>query len=382
MELLFKPEHCKTVATFFRFTTNLRGINAKTEPYHYPIPDATDVYHYTRGSRYYSSVDFRDAFFTVALAEEDRDKTAFTTPQGRYEWCVLPQGMINSSRLYSKVTLEALQHIPRTELINYIDDSMPHSRRFMKHTQILQKMYDAMRLKTMVCKIEKSHLGFNQIKSLGHIISEYSRVPDPKLVSRSLAVAPLEDLQGNREYVPRLSTIIAALQDLTCKSELSVKERWTNEHLLAFNAAKHALTSAPCLLTVDTTKPFVIHTDACKAGRGLGAVLLQQNQEVKWRPVAYHSTRLTEAERAHSATDLEAMASVYAIRHWSPYLRLSKFTAVVDQHALIWLVTRPARTSNGRILHWIADLMEYHFDIVHRAGKLHVDADDNYSEFL
>ena len=86
-------------------------------------------------------------------------------------------------------------------------------------------------------------------------------------------------------------------------------------------------------------------------------------------------TRLTEAERAHSATELEAMSLVYAIRHWSPYLRTQKFTAIVDHHALVWLVTRPARTSNGRILHWIADLMEYRFDIVHRAGKQHVDAD-------
>ena len=101
MELLFKPEHYKTVATFFRFITNLRGVNAKTEPYQYPIPDATDVYHYTRGSRYYSSVDFRGTFFTVALAEKDRYKTAFTMSQGRYEWCVLPQGMIYSSRLYT-----------------------------------------------------------------------------------------------------------------------------------------------------------------------------------------------------------------------------------------------------------------------------------------
>ena len=385
MEELFKPEHYKTVATFFRFTTNLRGINAKTEPYHFPIPDATDVYHYTRGSRYYSSVDFRDAFFTVALAEEDRDKTAFTTPFGRYEWCVLPMGMINSSRLYSKVTLEALKHIPRTELINYIDDSMPHSRRFLKHMEILQRMYEAMREKTMVCKIEKSHLGFNQMKSLGHIISDMGRMPDPKLVSKLLAIAPPKDLQGirsflgvlnfNREYIPNISHIIAALQDLTCKDPRSIEERWTDDHTKSFNAAKHALTNAPCLLTIDPTKPFTIHTDACKAGRGLGSVLLQQNHEGKWRPVAYHSTRLTEAERAHSATELEAMALVYAIRHWSPYLRLQKFTAVVDHHALIWLVTRPARTSNGRILHWIADLMEYHFDIVHRAGKLHVDAD-------
>ena len=86
----------------------------------------------------------------MALAEEDRVKTAFTTPFGRYKWCVLPTGIINS-----KVTLEALKHIPRTELINYLDDSMPHSRRFLKHLEVLQQMYEAMREKTMVCKIEK-----------------------------------------------------------------------------------------------------------------------------------------------------------------------------------------------------------------------------------
>ena len=96
----------------------------------------------------------------MALAEKDRDKTVFTTLFGRYEWCVLPMGMINSNRLYSKVTLEALKHIPRTESINYIHDSMPHSRRFL-NKKILQQMYEAMRDKTTVSKIEKSFLGFN-----------------------------------------------------------------------------------------------------------------------------------------------------------------------------------------------------------------------------
>ena len=122
-------------------------------------------------------------------------------------------------------------------------------------------------------------------------------------------------------------------------------------------------------------KPFIIHTDACKVGRGLGAVLLKQSFKNDWRPVAYYSNKLTEVERAHSATELEAMSLVMAIRHWAPYLRIAKFTAVVDHHALIFLITKPAKTNNGRILHWISDLLEFHFDVVHRAGKLHLDAD-------
>ena len=61
---MFKPEHYKEVGTFFLVTTNLEI------------------------SKYYSLVDFRDVFFAVELTEENNDKTAFTTPYGRFdmEW--------------------------------------------------------------------------------------------------------------------------------------------------------------------------------------------------------------------------------------------------------------------------------------------------------
>jgi hypothetical protein len=54
---------------------------------------------------------------------------------------------------------------------------------------------------------------------------------------------------------------------------------------------------------------------------------------------------------------------------------VQKFTARVDHHALIWLVTRPAKTANGRILHWNYVLQEFHFDVIHRARVEHLDAD-------
>ena len=79
---------------------------------------------------------------------------------------------------------------------------------------------------------------------------------------------------------------------------MSAEERWTELHTKLFEAAKYALTTAPC-----PTKPFEIHTDACEAVQGLGSILLQQNSNKQWRPVAYHSNRLTKAERAHSATE-------------------------------------------------------------------------------
>ena len=228
--------------------------------------------------------------------------------------------MVNSSRLYSKVTLEAFQHILKTKLINYIDDTMVHNGAFLDHFDTLREIYYFMDTKKMVCKIKKSHLGYDQMKSLGHIISEYGCSSDPKLVTKLLNIAPPTDITGvhaflgllnfNRKYIPNFNSIIGLIQELTCKSELTIEQRWTDAHLEAIDAGKHALTNTPCLLTIDTTKPFVIHTDACKVGRGLGAVLLQQNFKNDWRPVAYYSNKLTEAERGHSATELEAMSFV------------------------------------------------------------------------
>ena len=90
------------------------------------------------------------------------------------------------------------------------------------------------------------------------------------------------------------------------------KER---SHGKAFRDAKLALSSAPCTLQIDITKPFYIHVDSCKNGRGPGAILLQQNDQGDWRPVSYFSCRLRKGEQAWSATELEAMGLVYAIRY-------------------------------------------------------------------
>jgi hypothetical protein len=45
-------------------------------------------------------------------------------------------------------------------------------------------------------------------------------------------------------------------------------------------------------MAIDVAKPFVIHVDSCKNGRGPGAVLLQYNDQSELRPVAYFSCRL------------------------------------------------------------------------------------------
>ena len=389
-EEMYKPSNYKEVATWYRLTNNLKALNDITIPYRYPMPDQNDPKHFTKGSRYWSVTDIKDAFFCVNLHPDDRDKTAFTTPRGRFRFTVMPQGAMNSPTFFSNVAQDTFSHIPKSELLNFIDDTTNHSRTFVKHLVTQQAMYDALRSKRLIMKISKSHFLQDSVRCLGHIFSEFGHTPDPNHITAITEMAPPTDQTGvrsflgllnyNNKYIPRYSELVGPLNDLLRKETngvpTDVVALWDDAvHGEAFRRAKVALTSAPCMMAIDVAKPFVIHVDSCKNGRGPGAVLLQYNDQSELRPVAYFSCRLRKGETSWSATELEAMGLVYAIRYWSPYLKVQKFTAVVDHHALIWLVTRPAKTANGRILHWISDLQEYHFDIIHKAGVKHIDAD-------
>jgi hypothetical protein len=110
-----------------------------------------------------------------------------------------------------------------------------------------------------------------------------------------------------REYINELSSLLASLQDLI-KKGVNVKSSCKDEtHGAALRKLKCILTSRPVLLNIHPNKPFRIHVDACRRGRGIGAVLLQQTNDNggRWQPVAYWSLKLTNTEMKYSATDLE-----------------------------------------------------------------------------
>ena len=65
-----------------------------------------------------------------------------------------------------------------------------------------------------------------------------------------------------------------------------------------------------------------------------------------------------------------------AIQHWSTYLNnCASFDVVTDHYALVYLVTKPIRDSNGRLMRYIMDIQQYSFAVIHRKGGSHLDAD-------
>lgn len=91
--------------------------------------------------------------------------------------------------------------------------------------------------------------------------------------------------------------------------------KWTEETETAFKTLRSALSANDFLLAPDQSKPFILATDA--SYKGVGAVLSQHDAQERERPVAYFSKKLEKYQLNYTVTELELLAIVLAVQHFS-----------------------------------------------------------------
>jgi len=96
-------------------------------------------------------------------------------------------------------------------------------------------------------------------------------MPEPK--NKEDVKRLLGFIQSLSRYLPKLSTVDAPLRELE-KSD--VLFHWDYPQKESFKKIKQLVSQAPVLQYYDVTKPVTIQCDA--SGKGLGAVLLQDNK--------------------------------------------------------------------------------------------------------
>eukprot|EP00854_Cymbomonas_tetramitiformis_P021704 gene21704-biopygen22412 len=146
----------------------------------------------------------------------------------------------------------------------------------------------------------------------------------------------------------------------------------TKEHDNALFQLKERLTEPGVVIhAYDPSRPLYLMTDW--SGVGISAILGQKDDEDRDVIIAATSRTLSRSEVRYSSFYGEALAAVYGVRSFRHYLHGVKFTLITDHKPLTWL--RSSQSLTGMHLRWQVSLQEFEYDIVHRAGSSHTNAD-------
>ena len=106
----------------WRMCLNYVGINAKTRPDQYPLPNIEDMYTWLGGKRVYSMLDLLSGYWQVPVAIASQMLTAFITQSRLYAFRVLPFGLRNAPSYFQRILNVILRPLLGWCCLVYIDD--------------------------------------------------------------------------------------------------------------------------------------------------------------------------------------------------------------------------------------------------------------------
>lgn len=180
----------------------------------------------------------------------DREKTAFTTPFGLYEFERMPVGLCNAPATFQRLMQRCLGNLVNDSLLIYLDDVVVFSTDFNSHVKHLEEVFQRLEHHSLKLQPKKCSLFQRKVTYLGHVISEEGVATDP---SKTEAVKEWPVPQNARQvksflgfagyyrrFIPDFSKIAMPLYTLTrnvSHEKRAVPVTWTDECQQAFDLA-------------------------------------------------------------------------------------------------------------------------------------------------
>ena len=369
----------------WRFCADLRDVNAVTKKDVYPLPNISTVLASLDGAKYFTNIDLQAGFHQLELTPDSKEKTAFITPDGLWEYNVLPFGAVSASANFQRTMDLILAGLSWVVCLVYLDDVITHARTLDEHLRRLCMVLERIQSAGLTIKLSKCHFAEKELRILGHIVNSLGVSADPEKTKAVVAFpSPPEGAKPKelikwvqsftsmvgyyRRHIDNFAMMARPLTMLTRKDAVLT---WGTAQEEAVSALKNALLKAATLAHPRYDgSPMEVYPDACMYG--IGAVLAQRI-EGEERPLAYASRLLSKAECNYTISEKECLGLVWALQKFRMFIWGLPVVAWTDHQALTWLLTK--KDLAGRLARWSLHLMDFDLTIKYRSGKLQTHAD-------
>ena len=163
-----------------RITLDARNINKAIISSNLPIPRQEDIMTKLAGSKIFSKLDFRNAFWQLPLDEASRALTVFHLNDKLYRYKRLIMGIKCAQGELNAALIPVFSHIPDAHVIH--DDVIVASKNSENHLKALEQCMLAVEKADLTLNEEKCWFGYDEVKFWGmKINTEYIQPDDEKV---------------------------------------------------------------------------------------------------------------------------------------------------------------------------------------------------------
>ena len=146
-----------------------QAINNLTLPDIYPLPRRDEIVQRISGNIFFI-LDLKDGYFQIPIRQEDRHKTAITTPSGVYQFTRIPFGLRNAASTFQRFMDRLLGDLEF--VVCYIDDIIIYSQNLEEHFKNLSEVLERLEENGLIINTKKCEIAIKTVEFLGF---EYSQ---------------------------------------------------------------------------------------------------------------------------------------------------------------------------------------------------------------
>ncbi|KAF1326791.1 reverse transcriptase, partial [Globisporangium splendens] len=344
------PTFCVKKPVGWRIVHDYRQLNQKTILPAIPMPRKEGTFDAMSKSQWFSCMDLLWGYYQVKLRESDIPFTAFSTPDGLFEYLVTPMGLSGSPGTFNRLLQKVFSDL-RDVMRIYFDDIYVFTtgRDVKEHVAALDRVLKRCEEQQLYIKLSKCRNGVRMDPDKVRVITDWP-VPKTKHQMESFLGTTVYVSRFCKDYAQFSGPLHEALKGKRSKDTV----RLDSNQLQCFEELKRRLSTPPVLALPDFDKPFGIRMDA--SNYAVGGVLFQKEGGIE-HPIAFTGRKMKAAELNYPVQEQELLAIMHALRVWRIYLVDKPFMVETDHKSLETILTQ--KTTNRRIARWFNELAEF-----------------------